>query len=98
VSKSRNAREVIQSQDVLGQPVKELPHGLIIERGKGSDSTSHYQSENDSFFSAETLRQLLRGEAVVYVGQVDQNLRLHPDRLLKLSWLAYELAAKLEGR
>lgn len=48
--------------------------------------------------SLETLQGLLRGEASIYVSQVDRQLPLISDRLLKLAWLASELAGRLEGR
>ena len=46
----------------------------------------------------ESLKALLRGEALIHIGQIDQHVSLDPNRLLKLSWLASELAAHLERR
>ena len=45
-----------------------------------------------------TLRGILRGEAQVHIGQIDQELPLDPDRLLKLAWACSELAAIVELR
>jgi hypothetical protein len=53
--------------------------------------------ESRDTLSTETLQGLLRGEASIHVAQIDHHLQLDPNRLLKLSWLASELAAKLEG-
>jgi len=56
------------------------------------------QDVASSIGSTETLQWLLRGEASIHVAQIDHHLQLDPNRLLKLSWAASELAAKLEGR
>ena|ERR1700730_11857289 len=46
--------------------------------------------------SSEYLRALLRSEASLHVLREDQGIPLDADRLLKLSWAAAELAARVD--
>ena len=55
-------------------------------------------SDSGVDLSPKDLRDLVRGEALIHVGQIDQGIRLDPNRLLKLSWLTSELAAHLKCR
>jgi len=45
---------------------------------------------------SEYLRGLLRGEASLHAQREDQGVPLDSDRLLKLSWAAAELAARVD--
>jgi hypothetical protein len=46
--------------------------------------------------SGEHLRSVLRGEASLHVQREDLGLPLDADRLLRLSWAAAELAARVD--
>ena len=61
-------------------------------RGSRPRGISPFDTDGLSF---EAIRAGFRGEASIHVALIDQSLSLDPSRLLQLSWLASEMAARL---
>lgn len=74
--------------------------GKVFYRGSAPHHRPHRaaQVNVNRGLDSDELQAILRGEAQVHVAQIDQELPLDPHRLLKLSWLAAELASRIEGR
>lgn len=81
--------------------VTESPRGFEVVKSVASSRSSYRgprPNRGSKASSLETLQGLLRGEASIYVAQIDRQLPLSSDRLLKLAWLASELASVVELR
>jgi hypothetical protein len=57
-----------------------------------------FNPDSSGLLPIESLRYIFRGQALLHAAQIDQGLPLQPDSLLRTSWLASELAARLEHR
>jgi hypothetical protein len=74
--------------DRNGKPTVE---NLTNNPGDGNTGSSY-------FLPLESLRHIFRGQAMLHAAQIDQGIPLVPDSLLRTSWLASELASRLEAR
>jgi hypothetical protein len=57
-----------------------------------------HDNSNPPDFPTDILCLIFRGQVSLHVAQIDRDIPLQPDSLLRTSWLASELAARLEGR
>ena len=93
------------NQSDIGSQDPHRKHGVEIVRsaslprrcfrGSRPRGISRFDTDGLSF---EAIRAGFRGEASIHVALIDQSLPLDPSRLLQLSWLASEMAARLEGQ
>src|SRR5579872_7449526 len=99
-----NTNTAAESQDPRHKHGVEVVRSAALPRSffRGNRPKGHrngFEAAPDSAsLSFEQLQGALRGEASIHATLLDESAPLDPDRLLKLSWLAAEVAAQLEER